>query len=125
VLAPAFYGSLPRKFWCVNAAGLHGEVVVVQSSGALRVVPLEDYELHEGLDRSHEKHEARSEVGLYAERYAIPRVQGMGRRWSHIPWTEEMKKSCRPWKVTVRLWSEAPNVASVGTGSAIHTGVDI
>jgi hypothetical protein len=125
VLAPAFYGSLPRKFWCVDAAALHGEVVVVHSSGALRVMLLEDCELLEGLDGSHEEHEARSEVGLYAEKYAIPRVQGMGRRWSHIPWTEEMEKSCRPWKVTVRLWSKAPDVVGVGTGSAIHAGVDI
>jgi hypothetical protein len=114
VLSPAFYGSLPRKFWGVDAGGLHGEVVVVQSSGALRVVLLGDCGLHEGMDGSHE------ETGVGSERYAIPRVQGMGRRWSHIPWTEEMEKSCRPWKVAVRLWSEASDVASVG----IHSGVD-
>jgi hypothetical protein len=97
----------------------------VHSSGALRVVLREDCELYKSLDEFHQESAEISKFDSYVERSASPRVQGMGRRWSHIPWTEEMERSCRPWRVAVRLWNEALNVAGVDIKPETDASLDV
>jgi hypothetical protein len=41
----------------------------------------------------------------YVPDFAAPREQGAGRRWSWVPWTEEMEESCRGLKVRLRGWN--------------------
>lgn len=57
------------------------ECVIVEPDGKLSVVTREDSRLY-------------------------PRA-GKHYRWSYLPWTAEMEKSCRPLKLKVRLWNEA------------------
>jgi hypothetical protein len=89
---------LPRKFQQIviktepravrkrNTASLEDdqdspEFVVVEPDGKLSVV-------------------AREDLSLYAR-------AGSCYRWSYLPWTEEMEKSCRPLKLKLRLWNDA------------------
>ncbi|KAF2632696.1 hypothetical protein BU25DRAFT_470593 [Macroventuria anomochaeta] len=85
VIAPSIYSThLHRKFQRIVSASPyvdqdHVECVVVEATGELTI----------------ESHEDRSS-------YHNP---GKGHRWSYLPWTTEMEKSCRPLTIKLRLWN--------------------
>ena len=101
-----------------------GEVVIVQSTGALRVVRWEECMGYKSMDGFYEESGGVGSGGSCIEEFVVPRVQGMGRRWSHIPWTGDMERSCRPWRVAVRLWNENSNGVGAEEKRANEAGLD-
>lgn len=95
VLDPRLYAShLPTKFRhvlpVVSMRGMggrevqRGEVVRVHFDGRLTV---EEWDS--------------------AKHGALALQVGRGYRWSLKPWTEEMERSCRPFRIRVRGWNQA------------------
>ncbi|KAH7405811.1 hypothetical protein DE146DRAFT_608776 [Phaeosphaeria sp. MPI-PUGE-AT-0046c] len=98
ILAPSTYTShLPFKFHNVPHSAPEVEdmqVVVVHSNGALMIEPRFEYFLH----TSQWTHFSGTGSYLSDARYVpdmeVAKEQGMGRRWSWVPWTEEQEESC-------------------------------
>lgn len=98
---------LPKTFHGVNHAAMipaDAEVVVVQSNGALTVKKLEhvsmDPKFQMRFDGYGNHRPGERDHGTHSKR---PSMQGKGRKWSYLPWTEEQEKSCRPIRLKLVL----------------------
>ncbi|PSN63217.1 hypothetical protein BS50DRAFT_500528 [Corynespora cassiicola Philippines] len=93
---------LPRKFHGVDPQAT-GEVVVVHSNGALRVEDRWPYFMHRGQWSHFNGRGEYVEDAWYDADPAVPKEQGPGRRWAHVPWTREQEESCEPRVVRLRI----------------------
>ncbi|KAF2709522.1 hypothetical protein K504DRAFT_476808 [Pleomassaria siparia CBS 279.74] len=102
-LDPNTYHALPGKYQAVS----DDEVIVVHSSGALEVVPSKELYFHESQWTHFNGR------GEYVDDYwydcnpDVMKTQGIGRLWSHLPWTKAQEVSCRPLRLKLRLSSGA------------------
>lgn len=79
----------------------------MHSNGALQVTNLEPFYFHSSQWTHF------NGFGQYVDDWwydanpdAEPKVQGMGRRWSYLPWTLEQEESCEAWKLKVKTGSK-------------------
>ena len=118
LLDPKTYHNLPWNFEAIDS----DETIVVHSTGALKPTKLEDLYYH-ASQWTHYNGRGRytddfwydadpaaffPDTGSDAE----PKVQGRGRRWAYLPWTEEQEVSCRPIKIYINLTN--PNAKETG-----------
>lgn len=96
LLDPKSHDRLPPKFHNIK----EGRVIVVHSNGALKVTESAPFYWHASQWTHYDGY------GGYIDDYwytgdldATLKFQGIGRRWSHLPWTTAQEKSCRTLKV--------------------------
>jgi hypothetical protein len=108
MLNPSVYTThLPVKFHHVrHSAPLdEREVVVVHSSGELKVELRENFFFHDSQWTHFNGTGGYQADEEYVPDFAATRDQSAGRRWSWVPWTREMENSCGVLKIRLRGWN--------------------
>jgi hypothetical protein len=102
------YNNLPRKFQSVN----ENEVIIVRSTGALEVVQTDVAYFHDSQWTHYDGRGGRIHDWWYTADDDIDKlkVQGIGRRWTYLPWTKEQEVSCRPMRLRLRMNTESPEI---------------
>jgi hypothetical protein len=98
LLSPSVYEShLTPKFHNLRTDEADIEdvqVVVVHSSGEMKIESREDYFLHASQWTHFDGNGAYTADVKYVPDMNAPKDQAWGRRWSYLPWTKEMEESC-------------------------------
>jgi hypothetical protein len=108
MLSPHVYEThLTPKFHKLrtDAANIEDvQVVVVHSTGEMKVEAREEYFLHASQWTHFDGAGAYAPDEKYVPEMSAPKDQSWERRWSYLPWTTEMDQSCgKVARLTIKL----------------------